>query len=518
MDAERAGAGLRAVARSPAAEARVAGGRRRPRPPARRRRPTTSTSSSTATPRRRRARAGPRRGRRGVPAVRGFGAWRVVGRDRGWQVDLSRCAATASRRTSRCATSRSTRWPSRSRAERSIDPLGGRGGRRRRGACAWSAPAAFDDDPLRVLRLVRLAVRARPRGRARDRGAARARRAAACSAVAASASSPSCGGSWPRRLRAAGIELMDDVGAAAVVAARAARRCAGSSRAATTTSTCTGHTTRACSSAGRRRSSGRRRRRLGGHADGDVARRSSGEPLADELTRGEALRFGALLHDAAKPQTARTSDRAGASLHRPRRAGAELAREVLGRLRASERLRAHVAALTRHHLRLGFLVHERPLAAPQRVRLPARVRARRGRRDGPVGRRPASPRGGGGAERDRRPPRAGREMLGAALRWRPDRPPGPLVRGDELAAELGIPAGPAGRAAAGRGAVDEAVRRGEIAPARRIARARALGRARRPSRRMTASHSRTASPTVSKSTCPPCRSASGSWPGAWCRG
>ena len=43
--------------------------------------------------------------------------------------------------------------------------------------------------------------------------------------------------------------------------------------------------------------------------------------------------------------------------------GAELAREVLGRLRASERLRAHVAALVRHHLRLGFLVHEpQPLA------------------------------------------------------------------------------------------------------------------------------------------------------------
>ena len=38
-----------------------------------------------------------------------------------------------------------------------------------------------------------------------------------------------------------------------------------------------------------------------------------------------------------------------------------MARAVLSRLRASERLRAHVAALTRHHLRLGFLVHDRPL-------------------------------------------------------------------------------------------------------------------------------------------------------------
>ena len=31
-------------------------------------------------------------------------------------------------------------------------------------------------------------------------------------------------------------------------------------------------------------------------------------------------------------------------------------------MRASERLRDHVAALTRHHLRLGFLVHEMPLS------------------------------------------------------------------------------------------------------------------------------------------------------------
>ena len=31
------------------------------------------------------------------------------------------------------------------------------------------------------------------------------------------------------------------------------------------------------------------------------------EPLADELSRGTALRFGALLHDAAKPQTRATT-------------------------------------------------------------------------------------------------------------------------------------------------------------------------------------------------------------------
>ena len=88
------------------------------------------------------------------------------------------------------------------------------------------------------------------------------------------------------------------------------------------------------------------------------------EPLADEMTRGQALRWGALLHDAAKPLTRAVQPADGRVTFMGHDAlGAELAREVLARLRASERLRAHVAALVRHHLRLGFLVHEpQPLA------------------------------------------------------------------------------------------------------------------------------------------------------------
>ena len=35
-----------------------------------------------------------------------------------------------------------------------------------------------------------------------------------------------------------------------------------------------------------------------------------------------------------------------------------------------------------------------------------------------------------------------REMIAAALDWRRDGPPAPLLRGDELAAELGIDEGP----------------------------------------------------------------------------
>src|SRR6185503_8823085 len=86
------------------------------------------------------------------------------------------------------------------------------------------------------------------------------------------------------------------------------------------------------------------------------------EPLADELTRGQAMRFAALLHDAAKPWTRIMRDDgrvAGFPGHD--REGAQLARAVLRRLRASAKLADHVAALCLNHLRVGFLVHERPL-------------------------------------------------------------------------------------------------------------------------------------------------------------
>ena len=166
------------------------------------------------------------------------------------------------------------------------------------------------------------------------------------------------------------------------------------------------------------------------------------EPLADELSRGEGLRLGALLHDMAKPTTRDVTPQGRITFIGHDDQGAELVRAVLGRLRASERLRAHVAALTRHHLRLGFLVHERPLSP--------RVVHRYLRTCDPVevdvtvlsvADRLAT-RGRGSDAAIAAHLEVARELLGAALRWRAgDRPP-PLVRGDELAAELGIRPGP----------------------------------------------------------------------------
>jgi putative nucleotidyltransferase with HDIG domain len=167
------------------------------------------------------------------------------------------------------------------------------------------------------------------------------------------------------------------------------------------------------------------------------------EPLADGLTRGGALRWGALLHDAAKPITrsVRADGRVTFVGHDTQ--GAELAREVLGRLRASERLRGHVAALVRNHLRLGFLVHQpQPLGRREvyrylRATEPAEVDVTLLS----VADRLAT-RGDRAREAIDAHVALARAMLADALGWRTQGAPRPLWRGDELAAQLGVARGP----------------------------------------------------------------------------
>ena len=85
------------------------------------------------------------------------------------------------------------------------------------------------------------------------------------------------------------------------------------------------------------------------------------EPLADELTRGEGPVLRRADDDVAKPQTRAVTEQGRVSFWHDDAQGAAPSRAILTRPHASERPRAHVAALTRHHLRLGFLVRERPL-------------------------------------------------------------------------------------------------------------------------------------------------------------
>jgi poly(A) polymerase len=166
------------------------------------------------------------------------------------------------------------------------------------------------------------------------------------------------------------------------------------------------------------------------------------EPLADELTRGGGLRFGALLHDIAKPQTAMPSPKGGFGFPGHDREGAVMVRTILTRLRTSEQLKRHVADLTRHHLRPGFLVKHRPLDPRQvydylRATEPVEVDvtllsladrlATRGRKH---------------EEAIAKHEAVVDELLGPALDWHEHGPPPPLIRGDELAAELGIAKGP----------------------------------------------------------------------------
>jgi len=166
------------------------------------------------------------------------------------------------------------------------------------------------------------------------------------------------------------------------------------------------------------------------------------EPLGDELTRAGGLRFGALLHDVAKARTQTPALKGGFGFPGHDSLGAEMVRDVLTRLRASEKLRGHVAALTRHHLRPGFLVHAQPLerravhaylveTAPVAVDTlllsVADRMATRGRKHD---------------EAIARHLEVARELLGPALDWHEHGPPAPLVRGDELAREVGIEPGP----------------------------------------------------------------------------
>ncbi|HTW11205.1 MAG TPA: HD domain-containing protein [Solirubrobacteraceae bacterium] len=165
------------------------------------------------------------------------------------------------------------------------------------------------------------------------------------------------------------------------------------------------------------------------------------EPLANELTRAEALRFGALLHDIAKSQTHDVTPEGRVTFIGHDQAGARQVITILGRLKASERLSAHVAALTRHHLRLGFLVHERPLSPHDVYRYlsactPVEVDVTVlsvADRLATLGRR--------ADEAVAKHLELAREILPAALAFRAD-PPKPPIRGDELAEQLGIAPGP----------------------------------------------------------------------------
>jgi poly(A) polymerase len=165
------------------------------------------------------------------------------------------------------------------------------------------------------------------------------------------------------------------------------------------------------------------------------------QPFANELTRWQALRFGALLHDIAKPPTRQVTEQGRVTFVGHDAVGAEMAAAVMTRLRASERLAAYVGALTRHHLRLGFMVHSMPpsrraiyryLHASDPVQIDVTVLS--------VADRLAT-RGVRSTEAIAKHLELARLLLAEGLEWIAD-PPRPPMRGDVLARALGLSPGP----------------------------------------------------------------------------
>ena len=166
------------------------------------------------------------------------------------------------------------------------------------------------------------------------------------------------------------------------------------------------------------------------------------EPLGDELTRAQALRFAALLHDIGKADTRRLTDSGRVTFIGHDALGADMVRKLCVRLRTSERVREFIARITRHHLVLGFLVHERPLSkravyrylklcSPVEVEVTLLTCADR-----------IATRGRNAEAAIEAHLELARDLMSAALAWRREGPPRAPLRGDELAEELGIDPGP----------------------------------------------------------------------------
>ena len=384
-----------------------------------------------------------------------FGSWRVMARDRSWQVDLSplRGGSLEADLALRDFTINAIAEPLEGGAR--VDPHGGEhdlAARRLRAV----GPEAFTADPLRVVRLVRLATEL-------DLETDRATNALA------RASAPGVAAVAQERVFAelkrivagdgviASLALMDDLSLTAAILPEL-HALHGVDQNRYHHADVYAHTIEVLERAIELQADPGA---VFGAEHADAVRAVLAEPLAEDVDRGFGLRIGALLHDVAKPVTLGRRDDGSPTFVGHDSAGAELSREILTRLRAGEKLKAHAAGLARHHLRLGFLVHERPLARR------ALYRYLRGTEPVEVDVTLLSvadrlaTRGRKAQESIAKHLELAREVLPAALAWRAQGRRVPLVRGDELAAELALADGrELGRLLA---EIDEAHFAGEIA-------------------------------------------------------
>jgi poly(A) polymerase len=80
------------------------------------------------------------------------------------------------------------------------------------------------------------------------------------------------------------------------------------------------------------------------------------------------LAWAVLLHDVGKPLARQVDDQGRVMFLSHDRLGEQIARDICGRLRMSRRFEQFLAELVRQHLRLGFLVREMPLTRRALVR------------------------------------------------------------------------------------------------------------------------------------------------------
>ena len=231
------------------------------------------------------------------PLSDAFGAWRVIARDRSWQVDLLPLEGETIETDllRRDLTVNAIARPLKG-ADRLVDPSGGIGDLEAR-RLRVVAPDSFERDPLRTLRLARLACEldfgAAPETIALARASAPRLSEVAAERVFAELRRLICCDRAPL-----GLELMDATTVTdAILPELVALRGIEQSR--FHHLDVYDHTRAVLAETIALQRDPERRlrpRRPGGPG-------AAGEPLANELTRGGALRFGALLHDIAKPQT-----------------------------------------------------------------------------------------------------------------------------------------------------------------------------------------------------------------------
>jgi tRNA nucleotidyltransferase/poly(A) polymerase len=363
-----------------------------------------------------------------------FGTWRVIARNREWQVDVATIRGEdiytdlAARDFTINAMARELT------SQQVIDPFNGRNDLTAKTLKMVGEDSLFDD-PLRTLRAIRMAVElgldVEPQTSQTIKDAAAGLKRTAQERIFAELRRIVCSGT-PRR----GIDLMGELGVGELVLPEL-NELKGLEQNRYHHADAYEHTLDALDDLLKLEEDPAA---VGLAQQTNQIRDLLSEPLSDELTRGQALRFVVLLHDLGKPSAQAVTPEGGVSFSGHDLKGAEMAERILRRWRASQRLVQYSAKIIEHHLDVGYLSHEETLSRraiwrflvatePYSSDLILLTVADR-----------LATRGRNAAQAIKRHLEVAEELLNHSLSQRSDIRP--LIPGDELARELGIKPGP----------------------------------------------------------------------------